>query len=1156
MFKNVKKSLVAIGAAFCMLLTAGVALLVKQPAETVSAATETVSYNADFSNGVPSDWRLYARSATTSAVEDTPGDSVLTAGNTDRYPGGNKYYGTVYRAAQTMGEVSDFTLEMKFKVKANAEDDGGWIGLLYRTKTTWHGKLTGYGMSYRPIQGRSYEVAPSFVSEDDYQSETAVVFNDGTSLYTYTDGSAIPKVKSGDGVEHSMKVVVSGTTAWHYIDGALVEEISLADDPNDATDVFSRLGGYHASGGFDLVIAGLTLDITSYTITNAVRDAATESYVADFSDFNYEGLPDDWTLDEYADIDSTTITPNVENKHVNVSAGTGDYDCLHSRYYSSKIDLNIGHYSDFVFEMSFKLTYTPNPSRWLGVMYHTQTDENGRSQGFLQGYRMSAEFQSSVITSTSSGASFADFNAVTAAVATGRNLDTIDVGETHTLRIWANGDRVFSYMDDRNLSDFSIAEKQPEWTEGGFSILVNKSAIDITRVVVSGTQTKSPEEAPLVTDLEFAPTVVLDVDSAADLQAVANGKAESAILTIDKNLNVLAADQSVITTLPNALSTLNTASTLPIVRINGNKDNTVNKDVKCNDSDISDGVAIEDRLYAYLNNDHKAVADAFIEYITTNALTDISVLSNDKVLLYYIRRGGTRSLESTPYGRQIRGILDWTAHDLTKADWQYVLQTTNMSWAHVALLNQESATRDAVEFLQGRLKTVWVEQSADTQFNVVELVSSGCYGIVTDNANTVHSAYRLYEKDLKSLVRAPMNIAHRGVSYATENSLYGYQCAYADGAVYFEIDTYLTRDKHVVLMHNQTIDATTTCDIAGQYVKDMSYAELSQYRIDTTVDGQKIAQTQPIPKLEDLFNYFWDKDIVYAFEIKDSNTEIVYRIRDLIEAHDAKYKGREGYVSIWDQIFFITFQTESNPNNPGKILETLRDVIPEIPSAYLNDTSSEECSRLNCVKDVSGGSRALTENSKLRGYMSYCWTYYTWNTDDAYTYYGSYGITTNYAETLTKNARHLNPSASGGYISGVEDLASYPMYFESENRVTHALTPATNAVLHATESGDGYVKAVYKAVANTYVEKHAYTLYSESIPFWQVSVVNDGAKGTVSGVESGKYYQNGTALDLSLAATAENSRIKSYTLNGETINVGEKTATVSLNVSSVTSLSV
>ena len=883
--------------------------------------------------------------------------------------------------------------------------------------------------------------------------------------------------------------------------------------------MWSRLGGAHGQGGFAVIANGVTIDITSFKVTDAIRRADEHGYAADLS----SGLPTEWTLDTKSAVSETTLTSGAGVVSLGHS-GAGSIN----QYYGAKLDFDVGNYTDFIVEITFEMASAVDSSRWVGLMYHTQKDADGYTSGYMQNYRQNSRTASSVVVGGASGVSFNDFND-RAADATD-SLDTLDAGEQHTMRIWTNGSLVYTYMDDYPTKDYgydmynsSVAESTPvallggKQLNGSFSFIVNKSSVNITGLTVSGT--KTPDEVGAMkttdyTDLPFSPTVVLDVDSQEDMSTAKSLNTDSAIYTIDGNANVIGEDGQTITSLSTALYETKYTS-LPIVRVESSE-----------------------------------AADAFERYLQSSGTTDIAIMSSNYAILKDFRK-------NTTVGKSIRGILDWSASELTtRAQWQEVVQKTNEAWAHVAVLNEKSASREAVEYIQGRLKTVWVVQKEFSTFNTASLISTGAYGIITDNAKGVNDTFSLYKDDLNSLVRAPMNVAHRGVSYATENSLYGYQCAYNDGAVYFEIDTYITSDGHVVLMHNQTIDATTTCDIAGQYVKDMSYAELSQYRIDTTVDGQKIAQTQPIPKLEDLFNYFWDKDIVYAFEIKDSNTEIVYRIRDLIEAHDAKYKGREGYVSIWDQIFFITFQTESNPNNPGKILETLRDVIPEIPSAYLNDTSSEECSRLNCVKDVSGGSRALTENSKLRGYMSYCWTYYTWNTDDAYTYYGSYGITTNYAETLTKNARHLNPSASGGYISGVEDLASYPMYFESENRVTHALTPATNAVLHATESGDGYVKAVYKAVANTYVEKHAYTLYSESIPFWQVSVVNDGAKGTVSGVESGKYYQNGTALDLSLAATAENSRIKSYTLNGETINVGEKTATVSLNVSSVTSLSV
>ena len=64
---------------------------------------------------------------------------------------------------------------------------------------------------------------------------------------------------------------------------------------------------------------------------------------------------------------------------------------------------------------------------------------------------------------------------------------------------------------------------------------------------------------------------------------------------------------------------------------------------------------------------------------------------------------------------------------------------------------------------------------------------------------------------LRSRRGAPHVSAHRGASVkAPENTLAALEAAWRDGATLAEIDVRLTRDGHVVLMHDRTVDRTTT----------------------------------------------------------------------------------------------------------------------------------------------------------------------------------------------------------------------------------------------------------------------------------------------------------------------------------------------------------
>ncbi|MXY46284.1 MAG: hypothetical protein F4Y44_04715 [Chloroflexi bacterium] len=69
-----------------------------------------------------------------------------------------------------------------------------------------------------------------------------------------------------------------------------------------------------------------------------------------------------------------------------------------------------------------------------------------------------------------------------------------------------------------------------------------------------------------------------------------------------------------------------------------------------------------------------------------------------------------------------------------------------------------------------------------------------------------------------------MNIAHRGASsYAPENTFAAYDKALELGVNHIEIDVQLTRDDHIVVIHDDTVDRTT--DGQGR-VADFTLAEL------------------------------------------------------------------------------------------------------------------------------------------------------------------------------------------------------------------------------------------------------------------------------------------------------------------------------------------
>src|SRR5829696_4803108 len=57
----------------------------------------------------------------------------------------------------------------------------------------------------------------------------------------------------------------------------------------------------------------------------------------------------------------------------------------------------------------------------------------------------------------------------------------------------------------------------------------------------------------------------------------------------------------------------------------------------------------------------------------------------------------------------------------------------------------------------------------------------------------------------------PVNLAHRGASaLAPENTIEAFRLAVEAGAGGFELDVHMTRDGHIVVIHDATVDRTTS----------------------------------------------------------------------------------------------------------------------------------------------------------------------------------------------------------------------------------------------------------------------------------------------------------------------------------------------------------
>lgn len=114
-----------------------------------------------------------------------------------------------------------------------------------------------------------------------------------------------------------------------------------------------------------------------------------------------------------------------------------------------------------------------------------------------------------------------------------------------------------------------------------------------------------------------------------------------------------------------------------------------------------------------------------------------------------------------------------------------------------------------------------------------------------------------------------INYAHRGASgYFPENTMIAFESAVAMGCTGIETDVHMTKDGHLVLIHDETVDRTTK---GKGYIRDYTFLELE--RLDAgSFKGEQFKEAK-IPLLEELLQYTQDRDIMLNLELK---TDVIW----------------------------------------------------------------------------------------------------------------------------------------------------------------------------------------------------------------------------------------------------------------------------------------
>jgi glycerophosphoryl diester phosphodiesterase len=163
-----------------------------------------------------------------------------------------------------------------------------------------------------------------------------------------------------------------------------------------------------------------------------------------------------------------------------------------------------------------------------------------------------------------------------------------------------------------------------------------------------------------------------------------------------------------------------------------------------------------------------------------------------------------------------------------------------------------------------------------------------------------------------------MVIAHRGASsYAPENTLAAFDLALHMGVHQIELDVHFSRDGHIVVIHDETVDRTTN---GSGLVASKTLAELRALDADSWF-GARFAGER-IPTFGEVLARYRGRLHIHT-EIKGRMERLAQRTADLVREY--------GMV---DQVTITSFQKTR--------LEEVRAYAPELPTGWLVTEASDE----------------------------------------------------------------------------------------------------------------------------------------------------------------------------------------------------------------------
>lgn len=179
-------------------------------------------------------------------------------------------------------------------------------------------------------------------------------------------------------------------------------------------------------------------------------------------------------------------------------------------------------------------------------------------------------------------------------------------------------------------------------------------------------------------------------------------------------------------------------------------------------------------------------------------------------------------------------------------------------------------------------------------------------------------------------------IAHRGASaYAPENTMAAFKRAVELGAPEVETDVTLTKDGHLLLLHDDTLDRTTNGHGSPENftLEELKKLDAGSWQ-DEPLAWDRDYRGEPLITLPELLDRF-GKALTYHIEIKKPAPGLVSAVIDCVRARD-----------LIDHVFVATIDDTESLNEAMRLASSIR--VSFAPNAKLKELGAgaiDDCAR-------------------------------------------------------------------------------------------------------------------------------------------------------------------------------------------------------------------